>query len=262
VLRWRLALGILANAAKIRIGVMGRSPSGTAKQDGRGAVAAKQLTEWIASARYPLHSRLPPERKLADLLHLPRGKLREALQVLEDEGLIWRRVGMGTFVGGRPRSIRCHPESLGAATTLTEILEARALIEPIVARLCAQRAGRADIVMIEQYSAFANKARTWAEWEKWDGLLHAAIAEASGNGLLINTIDQLFRIKMHPRWTFRRAAHFDPVLSARYAAEHRAVISCILGRDGDGAEDAMRRHMLGLSMTVGPTISNGARAKG
>lgn len=68
--------------------------------------AAEQLTKWIASARYPMHGRLPPERELAGLLAMPRAKLREALKLLEEEGRIWRRVGMGTFVGGRPRSIR------------------------------------------------------------------------------------------------------------------------------------------------------------
>ena len=230
-----------------------------AKPEGRIASgAAKQLAGWIASARYPLHSQLPPERELAMQLQMPRGKLREALKLLEEEGRIWRRVGMGTFVGGRPRSTRSLPESLGAATTLAEILEARFLIEPLVARLAAQRAERADVVMIEQYSLAASKAETWAEWEKWDELLHRAIVEASGNGILINTIDQLLRIKTHSRWTVQKAGTFNPALTARYGGEHRAVISCIIGRDGEGAEAAMRRHMLGLKLTVGPAIAQAA----
>ena len=177
---------------------------------------------------------------------------------LEEEGRIWRRVGMGTFVGSRPRSIRSAPEALGDATTLNEILEARALIEPMVARLAAQRAEEADVQMIERYAAAANAARSWAEWEKWDDLLHRAIAEASGNGLLINAIDHLFRVKMHRRWTIQRAANFNGALTARYGREHTAIISRIVGRDCEGAEAAMRRHMVGLSMTVGPAISNKA----
>lgn len=207
------------------------------------------------SARYPLHSRLPPERELATLLQIPRSKLREVLKLLEEEGRIWRRVGMGTFVGSRPRSTRSLPESLGAATTLSEILEARFLIEPLVARLAAQRAEQIDIAMIEQYSLAADKAQSWANWENWDELLHRAIVEASGNGILINTIDHLLRIKLHPKWTVQRAGKFDPALTARYGREHRAVISCIIGSDGEGAEAAMRRHMLGLSLTVGPAIT-------
>ena len=223
--------------------------------------AARQLTRWIASARYPMHSRLPPERELATLLKMPRGKLREALKLLEDEGRIWRRVGMGTFVGGRPRSIRSLPELLGAATTLSEILEARFLIEPLVARLAAQRAEQVDIAMIEQYFLAANKAQSWADWERWDELLHRAIVEASGNGILISTIDHLLRIKTHAKWTVQRAAEFDPALTARYGREHRAVVSCIIGGDGEGAEAAMRRHMLGLKLTVGPAIAQSTDVK-
>ena len=217
--------------------------------------AVRQLQEWITSARYTLNSKLPPERELATQLQMSRGQLREALKQLEEEGRIWRRVGMGTFVGSRPRSVRCGPEALGSATTLAEILEARALVEPLVARLSAQRAEHADIAMIEQYSAFASRAQSWAEWEKWDELLHAAIAEASGNGLLINAINQMFRVKLHPRWTVQRAPNFNPALTARYAKEHQAVISCIVARNGEGAEAAMRRHILGVSLTLGPTIA-------
>jgi DNA-binding FadR family transcriptional regulator len=224
------------------------------------AETAKRILGWIESAQYPLHTRLPPERELAATLAIPRSRLREALRILEDEGRIWRNVGMGTFVGGRPRSVGSGAEALGSATTLAEILEARSFIEPIVARLAAQRAEESEITAIEHYAATAAKATNWEHWERWDDLLHRAIAEASGNGLLINIIDQLFRIKMHPRWSVRQAATFDAALIERYANEHRAVISHIIGRDGEGAELAMKRHMLGLTLTVGPAISVGRKA--
>ena len=109
--------------------------------------------------------------------------------------------------------------------------------------------------MIEHYSQAATGATDWAEWERWDDLLHRAIAEASGNGLLINIVDQLLRIKVHPKWTLSHATTFDRSLVTRYASEHRAVIAHIIGRDGGGAEAAMRRHMLSLTLTVGPAIA-------
>ena len=138
--------------------------------------AVAQLSDLLTSATYPLHSRLPPERELAETLDIPRGKVREALKRLEDEGRIWRRVGMGTFVGGRPRSIRSRPESLSGETTLNELFEMRSLVEPIVASLAALRAEKADIAMMRHYSARADTATNWADWEKWDELLHRAIA--------------------------------------------------------------------------------------
>ena len=217
--------------------------------------AVKVLSDWLDSARFPIHSRLPPERKLAETLRISRGKVREALFQLETDGRIWRHVGMGTFVGCRPSSLRSTPEALGGATTLTEILEARAAIEPVVARLAATRAEASELTMIEKYHDLARKAATWSDWEQWDNFFHRAVAEASGNGILISTIDQLLRIKMHPRWTVKKAAAFDQGLVRRYSEEHVALLSAIANRDPEDAEAAMRRHMHGLSLTVGPIVT-------
>jgi DNA-binding FadR family transcriptional regulator len=224
-----------------------------------GALAAddamKALSDWIDSARFPIHSRLPPERELAQTLHLSRGKVREALLRLERDGRIWRHVGLGTFVGGRPSSVHSTPESLGGATTLTEIFEARSALEPIVARLAAVRAEEHELKMINTYLALARRSSNWEEWEHWDGLFHRAVAEASGNGILISYVDQLLRIKMHPRWTVTKHPKFDQALVRRYSDEHAAIVSAITSHDPSAAEAAMRKHMLALSHTIGPMVT-------
>jgi len=112
------------------------------------------------------------------VLGLSRGMVREALQVLEDNGRVWRRVGLGTFVIGHPHLIGSSVEPPAAVISLTDILKARTAGEPIVTRLSAQRAAHAEIVMIEHHVAKADKARDWAEWEKWDDLLHRVVVEA------------------------------------------------------------------------------------
>ena len=216
--------------------------------------AAKVLTDWLEASKFPVHSRLPPERALAKELNLSRGKLREALGALEASGRIWRHVGMGTFLGGRPSSIKSTPESLGAATTLNEILEARAMIEPVVARLAALRVEQHELKMICQYHAMAKKSTTWAEWEKQDELFHRAIAEASGNGVMISTIDQLLRIKTHPRWSVSKQEKFDFALVRRYSEEHATLLAAITSKNPELAEAAMRKHMRGVTLTVGPVM--------
>jgi len=231
--------------ARAQAGEMGRVAEG----------AMKALSEWIDSARFPIHSRLPPERELARILRLSRGKLREALCRLELDGRIWRHVGMGTFVGGRPASVHASPESLGSATTLTELLEARATIEPMVARLAAMRAEQHELKLIQQYFSLADGSASWGEWEKWDELFHRAVAEACGNGILISAMDQLLRIKTHRRWTVTRSRSFDSAIVRRYSCEHAALLTAIASRDPEGAEAAMRRHMQDLSLTIGPVIT-------
>lgn len=211
---------------------------------------------WIATSRYPIHSKLPPERELASILRLSRGKLREALQRLEADGVIWRHVGIGTYVGSRPASTHSNVESLSAATTLAEILEARLSVEPVVSRFAAIRAQSGEIAMMEQYWSSGLGSTTWREWERWDELFHRAVAEGSGNGILINTVDQLLRIKTHARWTVRFSAELDRGLVKRYSREHEAIFRAIENKDPDAAENAMRRHISALALTIGPVIAN------
>ena len=47
-------------------------------------------------------TRLPNEHKLAEALGVSRGTLRSALHMLQQQGLIWRRQGMGSFISEKP----------------------------------------------------------------------------------------------------------------------------------------------------------------
>lgn len=218
---------------------------------------AETLAEWIASARYPIHSRLPAERDLVKMLGVSRGTLRDALEQLESEGIVWRQVGIGTYVGSRPASIVGSLQALSVSTTLAEILEARLSFEPIVARFAAVRAQSPELAMMSNYLAAGSEAQNWGDWEKWDELFHRAVTEASGNGILIKTIDQIFRIKTHARWTVRTTPEFDPRLVGRYSQEHEKVFDAIKSRDPDLAEQAMKAHIKALTLTIGPVIAKG-----
>lgn len=218
---------------------------------------AETLAEWISSAKYPIHSRLPPERELVRILGVSRGTLREALEQLEAEGSIWRQVGIGTYVGSRPASIEGSLQALSVSTTLAEILEARLSFEPIVARFAAVRAQDQEVAMMEKYLADGSKAKSWGDWEKWDELFHRAVTEASGNGILIKTIDQIFRVKTHARWTVKSTQVYDPLLVDRYSEQHRQIFNAIQSRDPDAAEQAMKTHIKALTLTIGPVIAKG-----
>ena len=62
------------------------------------AQASEALKELVRRGGYVAGARLPSEHELAEQLGISRPTLREALRLLEEEGLIVRRHGVGTFV--------------------------------------------------------------------------------------------------------------------------------------------------------------------
>ncbi len=64
--------------------------------------AQNELRQAIVRGTYNPGSQLPTEEELGELLGVSRTVVREALRVLEDEGLIARRHGVGTFVRNIP----------------------------------------------------------------------------------------------------------------------------------------------------------------
>ena len=63
---------------------------------------AEQLRSSILDGRRAAGERLPSEPDLARELGVSRSTLRDALRALEDEGLVRRVHGSGTYVTGRP----------------------------------------------------------------------------------------------------------------------------------------------------------------
>ncbi len=58
--------------------------------------SATVLRKYIQT-HYPDGGRIPGEHELSELLGVNRGTLRQALQILEQEGLVMRRQGSGTY---------------------------------------------------------------------------------------------------------------------------------------------------------------------
>ena len=65
-------------------------------------IAQQELRWAITSGTYQPGSKLPTEAELCELLGVSRTVVREALRVLEDDGLVSRRHGVGTFVRNNP----------------------------------------------------------------------------------------------------------------------------------------------------------------
>ena len=59
---------------------------------------AADLRDQIDAGQLRPHTRLPSERQLSQKCHVARMTVRQALELLEHEGLVYRRAGLGSFV--------------------------------------------------------------------------------------------------------------------------------------------------------------------
>lgn len=85
-------------------------------------IAQQELRQAIISGTFQPGSQLPTEAELCEMLGVSRTVVREALRVLEDDGLVARRHGVGTFV-------RNHPilKNLNFNYGITEMIESAGL---------------------------------------------------------------------------------------------------------------------------------------
>src|SRR4051812_44835412 len=149
----------------------------------------RRLSADIAAGRLASGERLPSERELARALGVGRASVREALAALANQGLLETRPGSGSFVApGAAAALRGGPE-LSHDASPSDVLEARALLEPAVARLAASRAG-ADIEVEDLLAAMEqpldlSDPRDRARWSDADRLFHRRIAALTQNPVLL-----------------------------------------------------------------------------
>jgi GntR family transcriptional regulator len=85
-------------------------------------IAEQELRQAITQGTFRRGSQLPTEAELCQMLGVSRTVVREALRVLEEDGLVARRHGIGTFV-------RDHPilKNLNFNFGITEMIESAGL---------------------------------------------------------------------------------------------------------------------------------------
>lgn len=186
--------------------------------------------------------RLPPEPKLCETLGMSRGRLRTVLKRLENEGLIWRHIGKGTFIG--PRQVQADDTSLSAAISVDDLLDARLVLEPQLAAQAAIHATPADIAALEQCLSEMEALGPFMHWKRLDERLHRTIAQATHNALLLMLYDTM-RTQMRVNLDARIEAVYSPMTAPRQDTdhEHRQLVDAIRTHNPDRAEQAMREHL-------------------
>lgn len=213
----------------------------------------QQIKAHIFDGRLAPGDQLPSERELAGQFGLSRLTIRDALRVLESQGLVEIKVGArgGAFVA-RPRPERVSEMLLNLlrlqVTTVEELVEARLVVETHVAALAAQRATAEDLVAMEQAIREARAGREEGEpnFIPHSVAFHLALAEAAKNQVLRFTVTS-FRTLFHEA--------LAPLLPAddmaeRAVVDHQRLLDAIRARDEEGARRLMHDHLMYFAARV------------
>lgn len=208
-------------------------------------VLANELRERILSGEYPEGTPLPPERELVVQTRMSRTTVREALRILEVQGLIRIKAGRagGAFVQ-KPgeESVASSLDLLirGRQLRLASVHETREAIEPSCARLAALHRTTGDLARLEATNEAIAASADIDDFLRANVDWHVAVATAGHNEILTGIMIALSRAI----YTATNNEGFvnDEVRDIAVRA-HRSVTRAIRERDADAAVRRMARHV-------------------
>jgi GntR family transcriptional repressor for pyruvate dehydrogenase complex len=202
-----------------------------------------QLLALIASGDLRADGQLPTERALAERFGVGRRYVRQALDALEADGLLWRQQGKGTFAGQPKDPMGDLAAKITGQTNMLEVMEARLCIEPELAALCAARMLPEEIARLRMLAQRQWEAADAQAIELWDGALHRLIAQCARNRPLLTAFSLLDKIRSNPEWVSLRAQGRDVASLEVTRNEHLAIIDAIAAGHAEAARVAMRDHI-------------------
>ena len=208
---------------------------------------AERLAAEIRSGAFAAGERLPSERDLARRLEVGRASVREAIGALQLQGIIETRPGSGSFVA-HDAGDRLPSATLPHDASPADLLEARELIEPAVARLAAQR-GRPDaecerLLAAMEAACDPGEPAARAGWNESDRLFHRQIAAMTGNPVLAGLADHVAALMDQPLWQrLRDDSIATPGRTSIHLAEHRMIYEAIVDAEPDAAALYAAQHV-------------------
>ncbi|MDQ0221267.1 FadR family transcriptional regulator [Peribacillus cavernae] len=204
----------------------------------------EEIKKNIMNGNYPVGSRLPAERVLAEEYKASRGTVREALRALESIDVIESKVGQGTFVKTTNFAESDIFTEIANQTSPSEVFAARFAIEPYLAELAAHNASQEDILFMETcLKRMEAEIGNIEEFEKQNTDFHYRIALAAKNSLLQNFIDIIEKIHTEKLWGTLRARSFRDGKMKIYHQQHAAIYEAIKDRDKNKARECTILHL-------------------
>lgn len=194
-----------------------------------GTAAAEQIREAIVDGRLHPGERLK-EEQLARELGISRTPVREALVMLQGEGLVDALPNRGSTV--RTYSLR----------DLEEMYELRELLEGHAARRAAERVTQAQLQTLRASCARFSKLVTGTDVRALvaeNSVFHQTILTAAGSDRLESMLREVVALPL----VYRSYVWYSPQQAAASRDYHEKLVEAFARGDAVGAEATMRRHV-------------------
>ena len=208
---------------------MGLEKLGELERSNLPAEIADRLRELISSGDIPPGTRLI-EADVASQLGVSRGSVREALRILETEGLLESFPGRGSYVAQiSERDIR-------------EVYSLRCILEEEAMRLAAENGTNEDFDRLQEtMDSMLNAAKgdQPSKVTDLDFLFHHQIWEIAGHTRLKEVLEGITtQIKMY---LAVQTQLYDDLATG--ISDHQLLLQALRKRDGERAAQAMRNHL-------------------
>ncbi|OED40053.1 hypothetical protein AB833_12790 [Chromatiales bacterium (ex Bugula neritina AB1)] len=202
-----------------------------------------ELRRKILAGEYRHDERLPAERSLARQFGCSRGTVRSAMEKLEELKLIERRVGSGTFVNHHATA---DETEIANITSPLELIDVRMGMEPQIARLAVINATAVNLRKLENSLLELENLPADCSPESFtvaDQSYHLALAECTGNALMIWLCQHIHEVRSHRQWSSMKDKILKPAQIRIYNRQHRSIYEAIVSRDIETAEQATIEHL-------------------
>ena len=202
-----------------------------------------QIREMIINGSLKPGDRLPPERKLSEMLGVNRHTLREALKALEYMGVVQGKIGVGTIINYVGQDILVDRISIATLFSprrfLFELLEIRQIIEPGIAAIATEKATQTDLAELKKSIDHIETDLKTGKHSDADIPFHLVLAKATQNTTLVRLMEPLMSMQLQYRESVKR------IKRRRSDAfeEHLRIFKAVNRRKPHEAKAAMAYHL-------------------
>jgi GntR family transcriptional repressor for pyruvate dehydrogenase complex len=202
-----------------------------------------QIREMILDGHLKSGDRLPPERKLSEMMGVNRHTLREALKALEYMGVVQGKTGIGTVVNSVGQDVLVDRISIATLFSppqfLFELLEVRKILEPGIAVIATEKATHKNLAELKESIHRIETDLKTGKHSDADISFHIVLAKATQNNTLVRLMEPLMSMQLQYREGVKR------IKDRRSDAfnEHMRIYQAVKDRKPIEARAAMNHHL-------------------